>query len=56
MNAFLTLLESMASMVPSISTDVGDARRIIGPTGWIVEPSNPYAIAECTAANKLICF
>ncbi len=50
----VTLLESMASMVPSISTDVGDAKRIIGSTGWIVEPSNPYAIAECilNIANK----
>ena len=43
----LTLLESMASSVPSISTDVGDAKQIIGSTGWIVEPSNPHAIADC---------
>ena len=35
--------EAMSTGVPCLSTNVGDAKSIIGNTGWIVEASNSYA-------------
>lgn len=43
----LTLLESMACGVPCISTNVGDAKYIIGKAGWLVNAGEPKAIANC---------
>lgn len=39
------LAEAMLYEVPCISTDVGDARHIIGTTGWVVPAANSLALA-----------
>ena len=40
------LIESMASCVPCISTNVGAAKRIISDTGWIVPKESPKDLAK----------
>ena len=39
--------EAMLSEVPCLSTDVGDAKKIISETGWVVPVNNPEAFANC---------
>lgn len=40
------LCEAMASGVPCIATDAGDAGRIVGDTGFVVPPGRPTDLAD----------
>lgn len=47
--------ESMACGIPPVVTDVGDAARVAGELGIVVEPRNPYALAAAwqTMLNRI---
>lgn len=40
------IAEGMAAGLPVIATDVGDARRIVGEAGRIIDPGDPEELAE----------
>lgn len=43
------IAEAMATGVPVVATDVGDARRIVGDGGLIIPPRDPAALVEAIA-------
>ena len=40
------LIEAMATEVPCLATNIGESKKIVGKTGWIIEPSNSKQLSS----------
>ena len=48
------LAEGMSAGLVPVATDVGDARRIIGPTGHVVTPRDPAVLTAAIKAEAIL--
>jgi glycosyltransferase involved in cell wall biosynthesis len=48
--------EALLAGTPCISSDVGDAREIIGDTGWLVPPACVYSLSEAISEALSMCY